>query len=254
MRACRAGFVKREIMAEKTSYFYRIEPQCVDFTLNATIEAMGSYLLNTAGTDAQRKGFGVDVLSKENRAWVLSRMAIELDYRPEQYTDIEVRTWVNENGRVLSTRNFEVADKAGEIFCRAVSQWCLIDYAKRVPVGLSEIKDMCHYMCDAPSPCDTPHKILDVEPAEFTEHKVVYSDIDFNCHVNTMRYIVMMIDMLPIDLLRENRPLRLDIHFIHESRLGQTLTVGYVQRGETSLFEIKTDDGTVACRASVEWR
>ena len=151
MRACRAGFVKREIMAEKTSYFYRIEPQCVDFTLNATIEAMGSYLLNTAGTDAQRKGFGVDVLSKENRAWVLSRMAIELDYRPEQYTDIEVRTWVNENGRVLSTRNFEVADKAGEIFCRAVSQWCLIDYAKRVPVGLSEIKDMCHYMCDAPS-------------------------------------------------------------------------------------------------------
>lgn len=242
-------------MAEKTSYFYRIEPQCVDFTLHATIEAMGSYLLNTAGTDAQRKGFGVDVLSKDNRAWVLSRMAIELDRRPEQYSDIEVRTWVNENGRVLSTRNFEVLDKDGRMFCRAVSQWCLIDYAKRVPVGLSEIMDICQpHLCDAPSPCDTPHKILDVEPTEFSEHKVVYSDIDFNCHVNTMRYIVMMIDMLPIDLLKENRPLRLDIHFIRESRLGQTLSVGYVQQGDTSLFEIKTDDGTVACRAALEWR
>lgn len=236
-------------------YFYRIEPQSVDFTLNATIEAMGSYLLNTAGTDAQRKGFGVDVLSKNNRAWVLSRMAIELDYRPAQYSDIEVRTWVNENGRVLSTRNFEVLDKSGSVFCRAVSQWCLIDYVKRVPVGLSEVMDIFQpHLCDAPSPCDTPHKILDVEPTEFTEHKVVYSDIDFNCHVNTMRYIVMMMDMLPIDLLKENRPLRLDVHFIRESRLGQTLTVGYVQRGETSLFEIKTDDGAVACRASVEWR
>lgn len=242
-------------MAEKTSYFYGIEPQCVDFTLNATIEAMGSYLLNTAGTDAQRKGFGVDVLSKDNRAWVLSRMAIELDYRPQQYSDIEVRTWVNENGRVLSTRNFEVIDKAGNAFCRAVSQWCLIDYVKRVPVGLHEIFDICSpHLCDAPSPCDAPHKILDVEPTEFSEHKVVYSDIDFNCHVNTMRYIVMMIDMLPIDLLKENRPLRLDIHFIRESRLGQTLTVGYVQCGDTSMFEIKTDDGTVACRAAVEWR
>ena len=242
-------------MAEKTSYFYRIEPQCVDFTLNATIEAMGSYLLNTAGTDAQRKGFGIDVLSKDNRAWVLSRMAIELDYRPQQYSDIEVRTWVNENGRVLSTRNFEVIDKSGDVFCRAVSQWCLIDYAKRVPVGLSEIMDICQpHLCDAPSPCEVPHKILDVEPTEFSEHKVVYSDIDFNCHVNTMRYIVMMIDMLPIDLLKENRPLRLDIHFIRESRLGQTLSVGYAQQGDTSLFEIKTDDGTVACRAAVEWR
>lgn len=236
-------------------YFYRIEPQSVDFTLNATIEAMGSYLLNTAGTDAQRKGFGVDVLSKNNRAWVLSRMAIELDYRPAQYSDIEVRTWVNENSRVLSTRNFEVLDKSGSVFCRAVSQWCLLDYVKRVPVGLSEVMDILQpHLCDAPSPCDTPHKILDVEPTEFTEHKVVYSDIDFNCHVNTMRYIVMMMDMLPIDLLKENRPLRLDVHFIRESRLGQTLTVGYVQRGETSLFEIKTDDGAVACRASVEWR
>ncbi len=242
-------------MAEKTSYFYRIEPQSVDFTLNATIEAMGSYLLNTAGTDAQRKGFGIDVLSKNNRAWVLSRMAIELDYRPAQYSDIEVRTWVSENSRVLSTRNFEVIDKSGSVFCRAVSQWCLLDYAKRVPVGLSEIMDICQpHLCDAPSPCDTPHKVLDVEPTEFTEHKVVYSDIDFNCHVNTMRYIAMMMDMLPIDLLKENRPLRLDVHFIRESRLGQTLTVGYVQRGETSLFEIKTDDGAVACRASVEWR
>jgi len=242
-------------MADKTSYFYRIEPQCVDFTLNATIEAMGSYLLNTAGTDAQRKGFGVDVLSKDNRSWVLSRMAIELDYRPEQYSDIEVRTWVNENSRVLSTRNFEVVDKSGNIFCRAVSQWCLIDYVKRGPVGLSEIMDICQpHLCDAPSPCEVPHKILDVAPTEFSEHKVVYSDIDFNCHVNTMRYIVMMIDMLPIGLLKENRPLRLDIHFTHESRLGQTLTVGYAQHGETSMFEVKTDDGTVACRAAVDWR
>ena len=242
-------------MAEKTSYFYRIEPQCVDFTLNATIGAMGSYLLNTAGTDAQRKGFGIDVLSKDNRSWVLSRMAIELDRRPAQYTDIEVRTWVNENGRMISTRNFEVADSSGAVFCRSVSQWCLIDYQRRVPVALSEIMDLCQpYVCEAPSPCIPPQRIHEVEPVEFLQHRVVYSDIDFNCHVNTMRYIVLMIDMLPVEIHKENRPLRIDLHFTHESRLGQTLTVGHVRSGDTSLFEVKTDDGSVACRASFEWR
>ena len=242
-------------MGSKTTYPYRIEPESVDFTLRARIDALGSQILNVAGTDAQSKGFGVDVLSKNNRSWVLSRMAIEIDSRPEQYSDTTISTWVSENSRVLSTRNFEVADSDGRIFCRAVSQWCLIDFVRRVPVALSEIMDLCNpYICDAPSPCDTPRKVLDVEPQQSATHRVVYSDIDFNGHVNTMRYIVMMIDMLPIELLESNRPMRLDIHFMHECRLGQTLTIGYEQREQTSLFEITTDEGTVACRAAIEWR
>lgn len=242
-------------MGSKTIYPYRIEPESVDFTLRARVDALGSQILNIAGTDAHSKGFGVDVLSKNNRSWVLSRMAIEIDSRPEQYSDTTISTWVSENSRVLSTRNFEVADSDGRIFCRAVSQWCLIDFVRRVPVALSEIMELCNpYICDAPSPCDAPRKVLGVEPQQSATHRVVYSDIDFNGHVNTMRYIVMMIDMLPIELLESNRPMRLDIHFMHECRLGQTLTIGYEQREQTSLFEITTDEGTVACRAAIEWR
>lgn len=242
-------------MGEKTSYDFYIEPQYVDFTLRARIDALGSQILNTAGTDAQRKGFGVDVLSKHNRSWVLSRMALEIDSRPEQYAHTSISTWVNDNSRVLSTRNFEVKDADGRTICRAVSQWCLIDFVKRVPVALSEVMELCEpYICRDPSPCELPHKILSVEPTEFTEHKVVYSDIDFNRHVNTMRYIELMMDMLPIERLEGNCPMRLDIHFMHECRLGQVLTVGCEQRENTALFEIKNDEGTVACRAAVEWR
>ena len=43
---------------------------------------------------------------------------------------------------------------------------------------------------------------------------MVYSDIDFNRHVNTMRYIEMMLDMLPVDMLTQEAPVRLDIHFL----------------------------------------
>ena len=69
-----------------------------------------------------------------------------------------------------------------------------------------------------------------------------------------MRYITRMIDMLPIDLLRENKPLRLDVHFMHECRLGQTLKVGYAQRDNISMFEVTSEEGTVACRATIEWK
>lgn len=242
-------------MAEKTVYHYSVDPQFVDFTLNATVSSIGDFILNTAGTDAQHKGFGVDVLSKTNRSWVLSRMAIEIDRRPSQYEEFDLRTWVNENSRVISTRNFELVDKSGNIFSRAVTQWCLIDFVKRVPVSLTEIESLCTpFLCDAPSPCALPRKISSVEADTVSEHKVVYSDIDFNCHMNTMRYITRMIDMLPIDLLRENKPLRLDVHFMHECRLGQTLKVGYAQRDNISMFEVTSEDGTVACRATIEWK
>ncbi len=91
-------------------------------------------------------------------------------------------------------------------------------------------------------------------PAERYEHRVVYSDIDFNRHVNTMRYIEMMLDMLPIERLTDGAPMRLDIHFMKECRYGQTLTVGAEFRDNGALFEIVSDEGAVAVRAAIEWK
>ena len=213
-------------MGEKSHYNYRVEPQDVDFTLRATIPSLGSAILNTAGIDAHGKGFGVDALNADNHPWVLSRMAVEFDCQPGQYTDYTIATWINEYGRVLSTRNFTLTDAAGNEFGRAVTQWAMIDLRSRSALDLSWVGDAhADAIVDAPSPTDKPRKIRDVDPAQTAVHKVVYSDIDFNRHVNTMRYIEMMLDVLPIERFAEERPLRLDINFLKEARYGQTLSV-----------------------------
>ena len=224
-------------MAEKSRYNYRVEPQDVDFTLRATIPSLGGSILNTAGIDAHGKGFGVDALNADNHSWVLSRMAVEFDCQPTQYTDYTVATWISDYGRVLSTRNFTLTDAAGREFGRAVTQWAMIDLQSR----------------SAP-PTDKPRKIRAVSPTATAEHRVVYSDIDFNRHVNTMRYIEMMLDMLPVDMLTQEAPVRLDIHFLKECRFGQTLTVGCELRGRSALFEISADGAAAAVRASIEWK
>ena len=242
-------------MATKTAYPFRVEPQEVDFSLRITLVALGGNILNIAGIDAHTKGFGVDALNKDNFSWVLSRMAIEFDFQPVQYTDYTVATWISDYGRVLSTRNFTLTDAAGNEFGRAVTQWAMIDLRSRSALDLSWVGDAhAAAIVDAPSPTDKPRKIRDVDPAQTAVHKVVYSDIDFNRHVNTMRYIEMMIDMLPLEMLMQEAPVRLDIHFLRECRYGQTLAVGYEQRGLTALFEIRSDAGTVAVRASIEWK
>ena len=202
-------------MAEKSLYPFRVEPQEVDFTLRATIASLGSVILNVAGIDAHGKGFGVDALNADNHSWVLSRMAVEFDSRPVQYTDYTVATWISDYGRVLSTRNFTLTDAAGHEFGRAVSQWAMIDLRSRAAVDLSWVGQAhAEAIVAAPSPAEKPRKIRSVAPTQSMEHRVVYSDIDFNRHVNTMRYIEMMCDMLPLELISSEAPVRLDIHFL----------------------------------------
>ena len=242
-------------MKTGNTYDFRVEPQDVDFTLHATVTSMCNAILNTAGVDAQRNGLGVDVLTPKNRSWVLSRLAVEFDRLPEQYTYYKIRTWVNDDGRLVSLRNFILTDDEDNVFGRVASQWCMIDFARRTPVDLREIADVyLPLMSEEPSPCDKPRKVRTAEPQSVCEHRVVYSDIDFNRHVNTMRYIDMMFDMFPIETFAEPRPFRLDIQFVKEARYGQTLIVGLERQDDLSLFEIKSDDGATVCRAAVEWR
>lgn len=238
---------------DKFRYKYQVEPQDVDFTGRATLIALEAAVLDTANVDAKRQGFGLGELDKNTHSWVLSRMALEFDYMPVQYTKYDIATWVNECGRALTTRNFTFTDESGKQFGHSVTQWCLFDLESRTPVDLTPLGERIK-LVDIPSPIDKPRKVRNIEPTTIEERKVRYSDIDFNRHVSTLRYVNMMLDILPIDLLSIERGLRFDIYFMHECLFGDTLTIGYEQRGDTILFEIKSGDDTVATRASLEFK
>ena len=240
-------------MAQKTLYDMRVEPQNVDFTLHATLASLGGTILNVAGTDAQSKGFGVDVLGQQNLSWVLSRFAMEFDRRPEQYADFTVATWISDFNRLMSTRNFTLTDRSGTVFGRAVSQWCLLDLTSRSAVDMTSTAEMhSHWIVPEPSPAERPRKIRPLgEPAASMSHRVAYSDIDFNRHMNTMRYIELMIDMLPVELPSGERPVRFDINFMHEAVLGQTLEVACAAEGDAWRFRVTADGVTECLRAEI---
>lgn len=238
-------------MAEITSYPHRVEPQEVDFTLRASVASIINYMLNVAGTDAHNKGFGVDVLQGQSFTWVLSRLAVEIKSQPRQYDDVVVDTWVNEFNRLSSTRNFKV-HKGDEVVAYGVSQWCMINMETRQAVDMSTLKDVYERaMVAEPSPIAVPARLRAIEPTTTTSRPVVYSDIDFNRHVNTLRYIDLVFDALPIELIEKNGGMRIDLNFIAEARYGETLTIGAVNEGSIWQFEISSDGGKTLCRAKI---
>ena len=217
-------------MATISSYPFTIQPENVDFTLRASAASIISYMLNVAGTDAHRKGFGVEALQGHSF------------------------TWVNEFNRLSSTRNFKMRI-GDEVIAAGVSQWCMLNMETRQAVDMTLLKDIYERaMVAEASPIAAPARLRDVEPQISVSRPVVYSDIDFNRHVNTLRYIDLIFDTLPLELIEKNVGMRLDINFIAEALYGEVLTIGAYSEGNVWQFEISSDSGKKLCRAKIEFK
>ena len=238
---------------EKSVFEYKIEPKYVDFTDRVSVSSICDLVLHAAGDDAHARGFGIDALAGNNYGWVLSRMAIEMDYMPVQYSKFTLHTWISDYNRLSSTRNFTLTDDSGREFGRAVSQWCMIDYATRMPVDMNTMaKAHEGNMVDAPSPCERPRRIGVVTSEPVVEHRVVYSDIDFNRHMNTMRYIDIIFDSMPIEVPEKLVGFRLDMNFMKEARYGDSLVLMAEERDDARMFEYRNEAGDALCRMALE--
>ena len=240
---------------EKSVFRYKVGPQHVDFTSRVSVSSMCDLVLHAAGEDAHKRGFGIDALAGNNYGWVLSRMCLEMDYLPEEYSEFTLYTWISDYNRLSSTRNFTLVNDKGEEFGRAVSQWCMIDYATRMPVDMNTMAKAHEVnMVDSPSPCERPRRIGVVTSEPVKEHRVVYSDIHFNRHMNTMRYIDMIFDTLPIEVPEHLSAFRFDMNFMKESRYGDHLTLMAQSEGNTYQFAYRNDSGEALCRMALEVR
>lgn len=238
---------------EKSVFKSKVEPQHVDFTSRASVSSMCDIILYVAGLDAHNRGFGIDVLAGKNFGWVLSRMCVELDYMPKEYDEFTIHTWISDYNRLSSTRNFTLTNAEGCVFGRAVSQWCMLDFDTRMPVDMNTLAKVHDgTIVDCPSPCERPRRLGAIKGEPIAEHKVVYSDIDFNRHMNTMRYIDIIFDTLPIEVPEQLNGFRLDMNFVKEARYGDNLVLMAEERDGVRMFEYRNEAGDALCRMALE--
>ena len=241
-------------MAEISTYKNMVQPKSVDCTRRASVAAIIGYMLDVAGEDADRKGFGISALDSDSTTWVLSRLAVDITAQPKQYEEIAIDTWVNEFNRLSSTRNFRI-HRGEECVAKGVSQWCMLNMESRQVVDMSLLKETyMQAMVDEPSPISIPARLRPITAMDSASRPVVYSDIDFNRHVNTLRYIDLIFDNVPLELIEQNNGLRIDINFIAEALYGETLTIGWAVEGNIWNFEISSSPERVLCRAKVEFK
>ena len=236
------------------TYTFVAEPYLTDFRGKATLPMIGNYLIHAASAHAASRGFGFSDMSEQHTAWVLSRLAVEMQEYPAAGDKIVVNTWIDEVARLFTSRCFELCDEQGNVYGFARSIWAAIDKATRRPTFLDEAR-LGVYLSDRPCPIDRPGKIptieQDIPPVNYT---VKYSDLDINGHLNSIKYIEHLLDLFGKEKFESQDIKRLEIAYQAEGKYGMELSLYKKEISEGRFALSICHEGKSISRAMAVWK
>ena len=207
-------------------------------------------LIRVATEHANAMNVGYERFAPEGRGWVLAKLAIEMKRYPQVNDNYTLQSWIEEASRLLSYRNFAIY-RNGEVIGYVRSEWAMIDMNTRKMCELSTVAELeSSARPDVPCPIAPPMRLRPVgNGARSNVYTFGYCDVDFNRHVNTMRYIERLMDQWPIEHYDRYVVSRFDIAFMRECLYGATVKVVV---DDTDVHDCRAEivDGTtVHCRA-----
>ena len=213
------------------------------------------YMQETANIQCREYGMDLnDLYRMEGKGFLLSRMMVRILAPLHAYEDIEVRTWCIDNKGYNFIRCFTVY-RGGEQVALAVSHWALMDINEKKMIRTTDFRRDFPYG-DLPDEALLPARVripaaTDMEAVG--QRTIVYSDLDFNRHMNNTRYPDMICDFLPS--MDGRRVTSLSLSYLREAAFGDTLTVSRASmegEGEGYLIRTTRPDGAVCLEAAVE--
>lgn len=243
-------------MEKVGKYEFMAEPFHCDFSGRLFMGHLGNHLLNAADFHSTDRGFGMKYLMTIQRSWVLSRLAIEMEEMPVQYTRFRVETWVESAMRYFTSRNFAVVGNDGHVYGYGRSIWAMIDTESRQPTDLFAINDGAitnWLVTDKPCPIDKGGRVKMSDEATLVRTiDTHYNDVDINGHINSVKYIEHILDLWTIDWYRDHAIRRFEIAYVAEAHAGDQLSFYREEVGEGEYcVRIVRSDGTECCRSKV---
>ena len=213
------------------------------------------YMQETANIQCREYGMDLnDLHHKEGKGFLLSRMMVKIFAPLHAYEDIEVRTWCIDNKGYNFIRCFAVY-RGDEQMALAVSHWALLDVAEKKMIRTTDFRRDFPYG-EMPDETLLPPRVR-IPAATDMEivgaRTIVYSDLDFNRHMNNTKYPDMICDFLPS--MEGRRVTSLSLSYLREAAFGDTLAVSRAPmegEGEGYLIRTTRPDGAVCLEALVE--
>lgn len=209
--------------------------------------------IEVATLHANTLGVGYADLIGDNCGWVLSRLSVEMLRYPRVLEHYTFTTWIESHTPRLSFRNMEISGEDGTVIGWVRTVWAVMDFTTRHAAGaaveaLRRLPDMAVQRdCRAEA---LPRRRMGDQP-RVAEHTFHYADCDLNRHVNTIRYVELLLNQFGMDKHEAEMVGRLEITFHREIRYGETVTVAVDESQSDDCLLAITGDGSVRCTARI---
>ena len=218
----------------------------VDFNGVAKTSSIMKYIQSAAQCQLTEGGMSYDNLKKSNRAFILSRVKLEILKPLCAHTPLTAVTYPCESRGYSFLRCYQL-ESGGDVVARAISVWALIDTENR---SLVRVNDFNLGLPTLPQnglvlgAMKLPSNMTDIGG-----YGVHYGDVDQNRHMNNTKYPDMYSNFLPLGgkMIRS-----ITINYSNEAQIGEKLRV---QRGEENgfyYFRTVRSDGKVNSEAQIE--
>ena len=232
----------------KYTYEYEMKYQESDAHKKVRLYHLEEYLLEVAGKAADDLGYGIAAMHPRGLGWILTRLSLEVYELPRHNDRIRFETWIESNAHMLSTRDFRLY-LGDRLIGQCKSVWAVLDLQKRELVNIFD--EPIFEGCVDGEVIDMPRVRMTTipEPTGCVPHKIVYSDIDYNGHCNSCRYLQAMTDAFLPDYY--GKKVRLDINYSKEVMLGEELQTFYLVSSDGVQYQQKNQSGETSCSAKI---
>ncbi len=223
----------------------------------ASLPSICRYLQEMAVQHAEQLKLGFDDMIKENRAWVLAQMLIQLETYPSMHEKIGITTWSNGPDGRFAMRDFELFDEAGNQIGGASSTWFVVDISSKSICRLDNYFSGYRYENIEFALGRRPERVKPFTDGNNEQRfGVYYSDLDINSHVNNVRYIDRILDPFPAEFREANSIREIEMNFLKEVKLGDSILVQSKKtekKGEYQHCLINESNGKPSFTARTQW-
>lgn len=207
---------------------YLLKPSESDAKRQLPLPTLISQIIDIATDHANELGFGFLDLSPKGIGWVLSRVALEMKRWPETGERYTLATWIDNWNAHYSERCFSVTDAKGEAIGYARTVWMIIDLKSHASVGTAGMPLDPSLLPGLPCPIERSSRHRPFEAEKTTEYTFKFCDLDFYRHVNTIRYLQLLLNNFTLEELDSHDITRMETAFQHEAKYGQTALISSI--------------------------
>ena len=217
------------------------------------LTAFAQRVIAVATEHADILGCGYTGMMKYNLAWVLSRLTIEMKRMPRANEQFALTTWIENFNRHYSERDFEVT-VGDEVIGYVRTIWVAINMETRTPGDISMLAELASTEHDRLCPIEKQGRMRPLTAVDRTEQYVFRScDIDFNRHVNSIRYIEKVLNQWDVEHYDAHRIARFEIAYQQEAHCGTCVDINVAQVENVADVEIKGQNGVI-CRSKIAFK